>query len=252
VVVSIGFEFLAGGDYRVGFRFLVPTLPILSVAIWRGAASLLAAWNAAAQARGGRQLDLAAVRLALPVLMLGLSAQAFALNLPRANEWGELARRWRDPYADTSDFRNAIAAWMLRRVPAGSLVAFGQMGKAPYCLTAHGREVRFLDTLGLVDRGVAGIYRLDHRLAGLAHDLAAGQSWSQARESGRRRRGASFAALLLARRPDFIVVESYLSTYGFTEAILRQPAFAARYREIAQIPDRGQGPLAVEVFALRP
>ena len=245
-VVSVGFELLAGGDYLVGFRFLVPTLPILSVAIWCAAGPLAAAWRAA-----GRQVAWKSVRLVLLLLMLALSMQAFALNLPRPGEWGDLARRWRDPFADPADFRNAIASWTLRRVPAGSLVAFGQMGKVPYYVAAHGREVRFLDTLGLVDRDVAAIYRLDHRLAALAADLAAGQSWSQALDSGRRRRSASLAALLLARRPDFIFAESYLAAYGVTRETLRQPAFAARYREIAAIPDRGQGPQAVEIYALR-
>ncbi len=246
LLVSVGFELLAGGDYRPGFRFLVPTLPILSVAIWRAAEALAAARSAA-----GRPLDRAPVRLLLLVLMLALSAQAVSLNLPRPGEWRDLVRRWRDPFADPADFRNAIAAWTLRHVPPDSLVAFGQMGKVPYYAAAHGHEVRFLDTLGLVDRDVASIYRLDRRLAVLAADLAAGQSWTQALASGRRQRSTTFAALLLARRPDFIYVESYLSTYGFTQSILSQPVFAARYREIAAIPDRGQGPLAVEIYALR-
>jgi arabinofuranosyltransferase len=241
-VLSLLFHLLAGGDYRMEMRFLVPTLPILLVACWRSAAQLAASgW------RPARLLARQPARWALLALLLFGSSELLWLNLPSAGELPQLARQWRDPFADSANWRVAIALWTVRHVPDGSLVAFGQMGKVPYYATATGHDIRFLDTLGLVDRQVAAIYRFDHKLAALAHRLLAGRSLAAASAGVDRELAARLAANLLARRPDFIFVEAYQNNLPTVEAIVRHPGFAALYAQVGEIP----GPPYVGVYALR-
>jgi arabinofuranosyltransferase len=246
-LLSVAFQLLAGGDYRTDFRFLVPSLPLLLVAVWLAASRIqVERW------RARRPFAPLPVRLLLLGLLLSGSLELLSLYLPTARQLPRLGTLWRDAYAaEPDDFRVDIARWVGEHVPNGSVVAFGQMGRVPYLATASGRDLRFFDTLGLVDRQVAAIYRFDHKLAALARELAAGRPFAEAVERGRRERAARFAAVLAARRPDFIIVETYLENYEAMMAIMEQPAFAARYREVAQIPAGLRGKLPVRIYALR-
>jgi hypothetical protein len=259
-VLSVLFQLLAGGDYRTGSRFLVPSLPVLLVAIWWSAERLeperrRALGDMPARDPRGpaarRPFASPAARLALLALLAATSVQGVILNLPAVRELPLLARRWRQPLDDRADWRVPIAHWVVEHVPDGGVVAFGQMGKVPYFAAVTGRDdIVFLDTLGLLDRQVGQIYRLDRKLAALARQLAGGSSFEQALAEGRRERAARFAGILLARHPDLIIVETYLPGYRTTEDMLRLPEFAERYRLVAEIPARGAGPLAVRIFAL--
>jgi arabinofuranosyltransferase len=246
-MLSLLFQVLSGGDYRTDFRFMVPTLPILLVAIWLAAERLeIERWSVR------RPFASLPARLFLLALIVGGPLELVVLHLPASRELPRLSEKWIDPYAaETADWRVAISRWVGEHVPDGSVVAFGQMGKVPYYATATGRDIIFLDTLGLLDRQVARIYRLDHKLAALGRELAAGRSFAEAVERGRRARNARFAELLLARRPDFIIVEVYLTNYDTMLALMSRPPFAARYREVAQIPPLLRGPLPVRIYALR-
>jgi hypothetical protein len=247
VTVSLLFQVLSGGDYRTGSRFMVPTLPILLVTIWLAAARLeIERW------RVRRPFASLPARLFLLALVIGGPLELLVLHMPTAHELPRLGRAWSDPYAaEPADWRVPISRWVVEHAPDGSVVAFGQMGKVPYYAIAAGREITFLDTLGLMDRQVAGINRLDHKLAALGRELAAGRSFAQAVERGRRERTARLAGILLARHPDFIIVETYLTNYQIMLALLAQPAFATRYREVAEIPPLLRGPLPVRIYALR-
>lgn len=232
-LTSFFFHLAAGGDYRPAFRYLVPTLPLLLVAAWL-------AWE-----RGGRR-----ARGPLLALTLAGSLAFLAGNPPHLRDWpSRVYPRWRDPYSDTGHWGVRIARWIDAHVPAGSVVAFGQMGRVPYYLARQGHEIHFIDTLGLVDRDVAGLYRLDRKLGDLLRRLERGDSPRVALEEGRRERAERFADLLLLRRPDFILVESELDDYAMMRALLGRPAFAARYREIAALSPPGGAPY-VRIYAL--
>ncbi len=240
-LTSFFFHLAAGGDYRPAFRYLVPTLPILLVASWYSWELLCRR----APALAGRR-----VRWGVLTLTLAGSLAFLAENPPRLRDWSSLVYpRWRDPYSDTEHWGVRIARWIDGNVPPGSVVAFGQMGRVPYYLARHGHEIRFIDTLGLVDREVAGLYRLDRKLGDLLRRVAGGQSLPSALEQGRRDRAEQFADLLLRRQPDFILVETELEDYAMMRALVGRPAFAARYREVVSLAPPGGAPY-VRIYAL--
>jgi arabinofuranosyltransferase len=232
LVVSIGFNFLAGGDYRPGFRFLVPTLPLLLVAAWLSYERL----GRTLPPGVARALRSPLARALFLLLLLSGSLVSLGATAPSAAGLRRSLREWRDPYSDTGHWGTRIAFWVDAHVPPGSVVAFGQMGRVPYYLAARGHAVVFLDTLGLVDRRVARIYRLDQKLADLLREMRAGRSFREAFADGRRRRAAALATTVLERRPDFILVEVSLADFPMMRALTASPAFAARYREIADLP----------------
>jgi hypothetical protein len=230
-LLSVAFNFLSGGDYRPGFRYFIPTLPVLLVAIWCGY-ELLAAGRARAS-RWGRAV-LLALLLVGPVL-------ALRDNPPRIRGWRqEVYDRWLDPYSDVSHWGIQIALWMDAHVPRNSVVAFGQMGRIPYYLASRGHEVIFVDTLGLVDRQVAEVYRFDRKLKDLFRDLRAGRSLPEALAKGRRERASRLAQTVLARHPDFILIETALDDYGMMKALVASPELKAKYRLTGRLPPMGE------------
>lgn len=233
VLLSFVFHFIAGGDYRPGFRFLVPTLPLVLVAIWYAFEVL------------GRRLDGSAAVLSSPLaraclLLFVLAGPATLLiqSPPRIMDWRQrVFLSWRDPFSETWHWGVQIARWIDAHVPPNSVVAFGQMGRIPYFAARHGHDVRFIDTLGLVDREVSQIYRVDAKLLALWRDVWNGRSPAQALEAGRLERAHRAATSILARRPDFILVETSLND-NRVKAILASPDFTTCYREI-RASDRG-------------
>lgn len=234
--LSVFFNFLSGGDYRPGFRYFIPTLPLVLVAVWYGFERL--------PHRPLARAALAALLFCGPLVLLWREP-------PKIAGWREsVLRQWRDPFSNPADHWGAgIAFWIERNVPPGSVVAFGQMGHVPYYLARRGHEVTFIDTLGLVDRPVARIYRFDRKLKTLAADLRAGHSLGEALALGRRRRARELAATVLGRHPDFILLETALQDYEMMRALLASPELAARYREIGQLPPTGAPDL--RIFARR-
>jgi|GEM_PF-3575146 len=226
-LLSVVFNFLSGGDYRPGFRYFIPTLPVLLVAIWCGYELL-----AAGRAKAGRAV-LLALLLVGPLL-------ALRENPPWIAGWRqEVFDRWLDPFSDTSHWGIQSALWMDAHIPPKSVVAFGQMGRIPYYLASRGHEVTFIDTLGLVDRQVAEVYRFDRKLKDLFRDLRAGRSWPEALEKGRRERANRLAEVVLARHPDFILLETALDDYGMMKALVASPGLKASYRLTGQLPPEG-------------
>jgi arabinofuranosyltransferase len=228
----VGFHLAAGGEYRGEFRYLVPTLPILLVALWWSAERLELRWWS-----DRRPFASAQARLLLVVLLLICSVARIGQDLPKANEWPQLRRQWTESVDDPADWRVIASRWLADNLPDGGVVAVGQMGRIPYYLTAGGRDVAFVDTLGLVDRRVSAIYRLDHKLGALARGLAAGGSLAQALEQGRRERHAEFAVHVLGRHPDLILVEIGLAVSRRMQALMQSPAFNECYRKVADVPD---------------
>jgi hypothetical protein len=245
LTLSVFFTLASGGDYRPGFRYLVPTLPHLLVAAWLGFERL-----AAPEARTARFFGSNPARALFCAALLAAPLLTQIANPPRPAAWRQALAAWRDPYADGAHWGVRIARWVDENVPAGSVVAFGQMGRVPYYLAARGHQVAFIDTLGLVDRQVAGIFRFDKKALDLAHRLLAGESFGAAVERGRQRRAGLLVANLLARRPDFILLEAYFEDSRMARAFAGNPGFAAAYQPFAALPP--EGPPYVRIYARRP
>jgi hypothetical protein len=228
-LLSVAFIFLSGGDYRSGFRYFIPTLPVLLVAIWCGYEVL-----AAGRAKAARAV-LLALLLVGPLL-------ALRANPPRLRGWRlEVYEPWLKPFSDAPQ----IALWMDAHVPQKSVVAFGQMGRIPYYLASRGHDIAFVDTLGLVDRQVAEVYRFDRKLKDLFRDLRAGNSLPEAIEKGRRERANRLAEVVLARHPDFILLETALDEYGMMKALVASPELKAKYRLTGRLPPTGTADLRI-------
>ncbi|HET9209460.1 MAG TPA: hypothetical protein VFR03_03645 [Thermoanaerobaculia bacterium] len=225
-LVSFLFNFLAGGDYRPGFRYFIPTLPVLTVAVWCAAGLL-------------RPLSSRPARALLLVLLLSGSLIRLVQNPPRLHGWRrEVYGTWRDPSSD-DNWAIRIVRWMEGHVPEHSVVAFGQMGRVPYYMARDGHEVRFVDTLGLVDRQVARIYRFDDKIKDFLRDVRAGRSPREALELGRRRRAERFAETVLAKDPDFVLIEAALNDYPMMRALQENPEFRTAYHQSGQLPLMG-------------
>jgi hypothetical protein len=233
-LLSFGFDFLAGGDYRAGFRYFIPTLPLLLVAIWLA----------------GKRSRIAASPWARSALILLLIAGPLRLlwqNPPRLHNWRQrVLETWRHPLR-SSNPEVDITVWLDRHTPQNGVVAFGQMGRIPYALARRGHNITFIDTLGLVDRQIAGIYRFDSKLASLWRDLRAGMSLPEALEAGRRERADRVAASILVRRPDFILIETVLEDFRIMRALSESPQFRAAYRDLGGFPP-GR-PADLEIYA---
>src|SRR6185436_3612841 len=119
-----------------------------------------------------------------------------------------------DPFADESVWGVDQARWIATNAPAHALVAYGQMGKAPYLAALERPDIRFLDTVGWVDGGVATIYRIDTKLGDLVRDLRSGMGLRAALEHGRSERIRRFTAEILTRSPDLVLVEPHLAHPG--------------------------------------
>jgi hypothetical protein len=113
------------------------------------------------------------------------------------------------------------------------------MGRIPYFLAHDGHPVIFVDTLGLVDRQVARIYRFDGKLRDLLREIRAGRSPREALAIGRRQRANQLAETVLVRHPDFVIIETALDDYPMMQALRENPGFRTRYRESGQLPPTG-------------
>jgi hypothetical protein len=218
--LAVGFPLLVGGDYRPGFRYMVPALPLLVAAAWSTWDGLAGAWPAAA--RG-------AAAAVLLVSSLAGSAAAWLANPWTCWSPAAVLAAWRNPFADRTVGGVREAWWLLEHAPAGSLVAYGQMGRAPYLLALRGHPVRFLDTVGWVDRDVARIYRLDRKVVDLARGLLAGLGPAAALARDRDARARRFVDLILAREPDLVLIEPMLFHLGVNVLLPHDPRFIARY-----------------------
>ena len=181
-----------------------------------------------------------AARAVLLALLLSGSLVRLGKNPPHFLDWRrEVYETWRDPSTNVNDWGIRIARWIEDHVPERGVVAFGQMGRVPYYLAHDGHEVRFVDTLGLVDREVARIYRFDGKIRDLLRDIRACRSPREALELGRQRRAQQFARTVLAKQPDLVLIEAALNDYPMMRALQENPEFRTTYHPSGQLPLEG-------------
>jgi len=80
-----------------------------------------------------------------------------------------------------------------------------------------------------VSRDVAQVCRIDRKLRDAAAALLHGESPGDALARGREERARCFVDVLLAPRPDFILVEGNLPHAGLQEVLPRDPRFRRDY-----------------------
>ena len=240
LLLSFGFHFLAGGDYRPGFRYLIPGLPLVVVAAFAGLELCL-------ERTGARRI---AGWIATALLAGACVAPSLALLAQRVPHWQSLAfgaHCLERSLGGPGSWGVGQAEWIVAHAPHGAVVAYGQMGRAPYLASHERPDLRFIDTVGWVDRRVASLYGLGGKMRDLARDLAETGSPAAALELGRERRTQAFVDLMLACQPDLVLVEPNLEHAGVAR-LASSEAFLRRYRLIAEV---GPAPL-VRAYALAP
>ncbi len=252
LTVTVVYQLGVGGDQKWYFRFCVPALPLLMVLFWGSLAALLGerAVRWPAWGRGALTGGLLVVLLTTSLIDMGRVFQT-------PNALARVAQEWADPYASIeplpfSDRAHVVMArWIADNLPDGSVVAYGQMGKAPYYALTQGRDIRFIDTLGLTDRTIGQIYSLPSRVEGVVRALRAGDSLSAALSTTRHGLAARLQDYLLReRQPDAIIVETRLAGDLFLASLLASAQFRHDYELVAVVPP-GPNPYAA-VYARRP
>ncbi len=232
-VVSVLFTVLSGGDYRAGYRYLVPTFPLLVVSFWSCVEPA---------ARRARAPLGSIVRLAALAALLGTSVGPLYRGTLAAGAWRRALAEWRDPLANADDYHAAAARWLAAHAQSGQVIAFGQMGKAPYYALCAGKDLVFVDMLGLVDAEVARLLGWPHKAVAYLRALGAGMGPAAAYAAARAalyRAAADY--VVAARRPDLIVLETALLDRALVRAVLAHPGFRACYQRSAPAPEDGSG-----------
>ena len=117
---GLGFHFAVGGDYRAGFRYLVPT-----TALWLVVALVVVARAALVAAQRRVVIAILVAVSPLPWTLGELRRDPFATT-----DLATIRQRWLEPFNGT-DWGVSAARWIAAEAPSGALVAYGQMGKAP-------------------------------------------------------------------------------------------------------------------------
>lgn len=229
LMISISFTIASGGDYRSYFRFLIPTSPLLMLLFWNSLEGIKIL-------RKGSHSFAGILKRACLIVLLFSSFMCLIQNINQPNFWGKLRREWSDPFADEDNYHVAAARWILKNVPSGCVIAYGQMGKAPYYSTKVGKNLTFIDTLGLTDAELGHILSMRNKLGILVSNLLKGQSLKKAYDGGRNTVYTQANNYLLSRRPDIIVIESILIQNPIFEGLLSRADFQRFYTLRAKFP----------------
>jgi len=156
VLTHLFFLGMVGGDWMANQRFLAPALPLFAVV---GAAGLAALVD-----RPFPPVPRQVWAGLAGLLAVGHAARALPVRIAETNNDGAYTVTERDD-ADwpTASFRNGFAGsnnvvvtWLLQHIPAGSTVAYSEIGLVAY---AGGWIVQ--DLVGLTDRDLGGATGLD-------------------------------------------------------------------------------------------
>lgn len=246
LLVTVLYQIITGGDQKWYFRFCVPALPLWMVLFWGSLAGLFGE-----RVQGWAVWRRRVLYGGLLVLILATSMVDIGRVWQVPQVLARVQEEWTDPYASIehlpfSDRAHVVMArWIADNVPDGAVVAYGQMGKAPYYALQTGRQIRFIDTLGLTDRTIGQLYGLPSRVGGVIGALRAGDSFATAVSAARHDLANRLQHYLLdERRPDLIIVESRFADDLFMAALLSSEQFRQDYVLVAAVPP-GPYPYAV-------
>jgi hypothetical protein len=163
VAMQIVFTLRSGGDWMSSWRYMAAALVLGMILCLAGIADIVDA-------------------LAAKPKLATTTAAAFTVFLFAAGVWGQsdFWGKWYPGYHSwaskrfSSDTRTLLNGWMLEKVvrlsdelnknvPAGSVVAYSEMGVCPYLSP----NIRFLDVRGLTDSGIAHLPGTQHEQTGV-------------------------------------------------------------------------------------
>ncbi len=212
VVVQIASTVYAGGDWMPGFRFLVPSLPLLALLFQEGVTLAWLLVRDGAVRLGCNRMRPEAIAWGITSSLL-LLASASSLHGAHAVIKGQLP--WLVSGFQTQHLLPGeyyeVGKWMRANIPRDSLVALGEAGIIPYY-----SGVRVLDMFGLMDKHIA-------RLPGPIH--------------------VKFDAdYVLSRQPDYILLAGVkreqdgklASPYVYANVLWREARFRDAYQAFWQ------------------
>ena len=230
LVLSVFFTVFSGGDYRDHYRFLVPTFPLVIVLFVQSMQLL--------STRPTFRVPCARIAPWVGLLVV-LMPSLFSMgeNLSQDDAWSKSLREWRDPLDNTGNYHVIAARWILENVPSGQVVAFGQMGKTPYYSLKAGKDHVFVDTLALLDAGLARILSWKNKAVVFLQTLFSDRSLGKAYAAGREVvYEQAIEYLLDTRRPDIFIVESVFLGKPLVQSLMSHPKFRQMYSLKANIP----------------
>lgn len=228
-IISVSFTVASGGDYRNYFRFLIPTSPLLMLLFWNSLESIKITLK-----RGHPFTGI--LKGTCLFILLFSSFICLFQNISQPNFWNKLLREWSDPFADEDNYHIIAARWILKNVPSGYLIAYGQMGKAPYYAVKTRKDLSFIDTLGLTDAELGHILGVRNKLRILISNLHKGQSLREASDAGREIVYTQANSYLLSRKPDIILIESVFIKTKIFQRLLSRADFQLLYVLKAKFP----------------
>jgi arabinofuranosyltransferase len=230
LLVSFFFTAASGGDYRDHYRFLVPTFPLVVVLFTASAQKL-------ATAQKSRFLTQAILWVSLAAVMAP-SLRSLIGNLAQNDVWRQSLREWRDPLQNEENYHAIAARWILEHIPSNRVVAFGQMGKAPYYALHAGKDLVFVDMLGLTDATLAGILGWQNKATTFLPLLTSDRPLAETYAVGRERiYNQALDYFLNARRPDVFIIEAAFLENPLIQALLSHPQFRQTYVLKTKIPN---------------
>lgn len=241
--LAIFYTLAVGGDYRPHFRFLVPLTPLVLVIFWKCYET-----SGIETRRWLNRFPAIMIRFVILISIVLLSIISIVKNY--SDQKTPVFSILENTFADSHNYHNIAAQWIIEHVPTEKTVAFGQMGKAPYYSMIAGKDIRFIDTLGLVDREIGKIYRFDNLIRIFLGEIFSGESLKRAAEKGREKLAVKSSEYIISRRPDFIIIESIFANSLRIQTLLSNRRFRRRYTFIEEIISGGK-PLFL-VYAKKP
>jgi arabinofuranosyltransferase len=210
VLLAFGaFVVYTGGDWMPAFRFCVPVMPVLYLALAMALAGLL-------QAVGRRALYAVLPLIAIVVIWtIARNSVVEYIQVTTKIPWIRDVVLKSPMKMVIAGRRSDLAAFLLKNCKPGDLVATQEAGKVPY-LTP---ELRYLDVIGLNDRHIA------RRVRGMLHSDPGDVDY------------------VLMRRPDWLAMWVNVNPDGIYKwaipsvaYILNDPRTRKLYRIVAKVP----------------
>lgn len=134
---------VSGADFMIGFRYLIPYLPLLYVATALGAAALIDLRRSRSKPKKSAPSGFP-VEALVAVAAMFTATQGYAHSRDDLRPFEELRRRI------SEDTAEALGRWMSAHLPAGTKVAAADIGALGFY-----SDLPIIDLTGLTDRAIA-------------------------------------------------------------------------------------------------